>query len=243
MTKIILSLVILFAFGCNEVQYVDTTPPAIPRGIDALSLENAVEITWIPNTEPDLRGYNVWVSDRYDGRYQFLASVHEPIYLDRTARNGRTSYYAVSALDFDGNESSLSSDVASATPRPEGFGVRLTDYRSAPSLAGYDFSTYSIGPFDDAFTDFFFERFNDRFSLNVWDDTDIQDMGYTTSLDEIRKAPLSGWSPSGSVEAIPGHTYVIWTWDNHFAKVRIRMLNPVVYYLIGHIRLPKETQH
>jgi hypothetical protein len=218
----LLSFVLL---SCNEVLHVDNTPPTTPRGLNALSLENAVELTWYPNSEPDLAGYNVWLSDRYDGRYQYLATTPDPRYMDVTARNGRTYYYAVTAFDFDRNESPLSLDIAAATPRPEGFGVQLSDYRTAPSLAGYDFSTYSIGSYDDVLTDFFFELFSGRFYLNVWDDTDIQDMGYTDSFDEIRKAPMTGWSPSGSVEAIPGHTYVIWTWDNHYAKVRVRSVS------------------
>ena len=49
----------------------------------------------------------------------------------------------------------------------------------------------------------------------------IQDFGYTESLDEITYAPEYGWSPTGVVEAILGHTYVFWTWDNHFAKFRV----------------------
>ena len=30
-----------------------------------------------------------------------------------------------------------------------------------------------------------------------------------------------GWSPSGTVEAVVGHNYVVWTRDNHFAKFRV----------------------
>ncbi|MEO0156993.1 MAG: hypothetical protein ABIL07_07755, partial [candidate division WOR-3 bacterium] len=50
--------------------------------------------------------------------------------------------------------------------------------------------------------------------------------GYTASFDEIGYAPDDGWSPTGIVEAIVGHTYVIWTWDNHFAKIRVASLKP-----------------
>ncbi len=224
MTKYLLAAT-FFLIGCNEVYQVDTTAPAPPRGVQILALDNAVQITWMRNTEPDIAGYNVWVSERYDGRYSFLGSTGDIIYVDYNARNGVTYYYAVSAYDYDRNESALSRELATATPRPEGYGVQLSDYRTAPVSAGYDFSTYSIGRFDDDYTDMFFEHFNGRYYLNVWSDTDIQDMGYTTTLDEITKAPTSGWSPSRSVEAIPGHTYVVWTWDNHYAKVRVRSVN------------------
>jgi len=110
------------------------------------------------------------------------------------------------------------------------YGV-MYDYHVFPSTAGYDFSTYSIGQYDDDFTDFFFENYNSRFYLNVWSDTDIQDMGYSNSLDEISVAPESGWSPSRYTEAIEGHTYVIWTWDDHYAKVLVKSItsNSVVF--------------
>lgn len=50
-------------------------------------------------------------------------------------------------------------------------------------------------------------------------------MGYTVNLDEISVAPEAGWSPTKDAHLIAGHTYVIWTFDNHFAKVRIREIS------------------
>jgi hypothetical protein len=221
---ILLSVMVLAA-GCDNVAEIDRTPPAAPRGIRTVSLDNAVEITWLPNTEPDLAGYRIWTSDRYNGRYQLIGDTRNTRFVDRGARNGTTYYYALSAYDLNGNESDLSEEVVYDTPRPEGYGVRLSNYRTAPLTAGYDFSTYSVGRYDDEFTDFFFESFNGRNYLNVWNDTDIQDMGYTRNLYEISVAPTQGWSPSKSAEAIVGHTYVIWTWDDHYAKVRVREVN------------------
>jgi len=187
-------------------------------------MDNAVELTWLHNTEPDLAGYNVWVSDGYDGDYHLLGSTDRNLFVDHGATNGVRSYYGVTAYDFEGNESDISRDVVYATRRPEGYGIQLDNYRTFPSTAGYDFSTYSVGNYEDQYTDVFFEVYNGYAYLNVWTDTDIQDMGYTQSLYEISTAPSSGWSPSKSVEAIVGHTYVIWTWDDHYAKIRVREL-------------------
>ncbi len=50
-------------------------------------------------------------------------------------------------------------------------------------------------------------------------------MGYTDSFDDITYAPETGWSIYDFVEAIDGHTYVIKTWDNNFAKVRVTLLD------------------
>ena len=43
-------------------------------------------------------------------------------------------------------------------------------------------------------------------------------------VDDIPFAPTSGWSPTKDAVATVGHTYVIWTWDNHFAKIRISQI-------------------
>jgi hypothetical protein len=56
--------------------------------------------------------------------------------------------------------------------------------------------------------------------------TDIQDAGYASSLDAVDFAPNAGWSPTGSVELIVGHCYVVWTRDDHYAKFRVTEIRP-----------------
>ena len=221
MKTTMLTLLAVLTFGCREFVEIDTTPPASPRNISALALDNEVQLEWMRNTENDLAGYNVWSSNRYDGRYELLGTTTSTTFSDLRARNGNTYFYAVSAFDHSENESDLSYQEVFGTPRPEGFNVPLFETSSVPEKAGYDFSSYTVGRFDDRFTDVFYERKNEASYLSVWSDTDVQDMGYTTSFDEIRAAPSTGWSPSRRAEVIAGHTYVVWTWDNHFAKVRI----------------------
>lgn len=220
--SVVLFSVILALTGCDETDQLDTVAPAPPRGISTVSLDNSVEIFWLANTEPDVAGYHVWISDQYDGRYELLASTSEPRFLDVGAVNGVTAYYAISAYDFHKNESDLSSDVAYDTPRPEGYNVLITEFTADPTRSGYDFSTYSVGNYNDDYTDVFFEFTPTQARFLVWSDTDIQDMGYTGTLDDISSAPVNGWAPSRSAEVIPGHTYVIWTWDDHYAKVRVK---------------------
>ena len=62
--------------------------------------------------------------------------------------------------------------------------------------------------------------------MNVYTDTDIQDLGYTHSLLDIKVAPASGWSPTHDVRLYVGHTYVVWTHDDHYAKFRVTSLSP-----------------
>jgi hypothetical protein len=208
--------------GCDKELDIDTTPPPPPQGIRTISLDNAVELQWLASQAEDVKGYKVWVSDQYDGRYTLIASVSATQLVDYGAVNGVTYYYAVSAYDFNDNESALSKEVVYDTPRPEGYGVALFDYQISPHVAGYDFSQYTILGYDDKNTDFFFENSNGRFFIIVWNDSEIQDMGYTESLDEISASPVQGWAPSKSAEAIVGHTYIIRTWNEHYAKVRVK---------------------
>jgi hypothetical protein len=46
-------------------------------------------------------------------------------------------------------------------------------------------------------------------------------MGFTESFDDIDYAPQTGWSENGWAEIIAGHTYVVWTRDLHYAKLRV----------------------
>ncbi len=230
-------LVTTFLFsGCKDFKsYYDNVPPAPPRNVKTFVGDNMVEITWSYNTERDIAGYNVYYSDSYWGEYVLIGSTEYNSYVDYEAENGVKYYYAVAAYDYNGNESELSYDEVYGVARPEGINQKMYDYNRFPEISGYDFSEYAVVPFDensDQFTaDMFFENYDGVLYINVWEDTDIQDMGYTSDLYEITEAPLSGWVPLNEgenvkyVEAVAGHTYVIWTWDNHFAKIRIKDIN------------------
>jgi hypothetical protein len=229
MKPLLLTLIFsFFILGCDEVIKIDTTPPPPPQGIVSISLDEAVELQWLPSQADDVQGYNVWVSDSYDGSYSLIASVSTTNFIDAGINNGETYYYAVSAYDYDDNESSLSKDVVYDTPRPEGYNVILSDYRTFPNSAGYDFSQFTTLSYDDVNADFFFENASGKFNFIIWDDNDncgIQDMGYTSTLDDISYSPIHGWAPSNTVEAILGHTYIVRTWNDHYAKVRVTDVN------------------
>ncbi len=217
---------LVFVTGCKAPNGVDTIAPYPPQGLGTISLDNAVQIDWLPSQDANVDGYNIWRNLAPTGRFVMIGSTSQTYYVDATANNGTTYYYRVSAFDVAGNESEMSLEVVHDTPRPEGYGVQLSDAGTVPALGGYDFSAYSVERYDDTVTDVFFERAGGVNYLDVWSDTDIQDMGYTTSLDEITAAPSNGWAPSKSVEAIAGHTYVVWTWDDHYAKMYVTSVSP-----------------
>ena len=216
----------LFLIGCTNDNFYenDYDPPAAPRGVEVLNGDNLVEIYWKPNKESDLAGYNIYYSYSYSGKYFYIGSTKNTYFIDDGANNGTKYYYAVTAYDYNHNESDLSVDVVYATPRPEGFNQALFDYRRFPNTSGYSFSKYKVYPYNDLNTDFYFENYNDTLYFVVYDDSDIQDMGPTKDIYDISFAPLHGWSNTKDVFVKAGHTYIVWTWDNHFAKVRVKAL-------------------
>jgi hypothetical protein len=221
------TILLLYLAGCdvNEPEYVvDNVPPAPPNGVQALNGDNRVDLYWNENREPDLAGYNIYYSDSYDGKYYIIGSSPYANFTDYDAINGEKYYYAVTAYDYNGNESDLSRDVVYSTARPEGFDQSIFDYRRFPNNSGYSFALYSVVAYDSLDTDFFFENYQGTFYLDVYNDTDIQDMGQTNDIYDIPFAPTSGWSTTKDAVAIVGHTYVIWTWNNHYAKIRISQI-------------------
>lgn len=213
--------------GCFvDINHPDNTPPSPPTGLSTATGDNFIELFWKENPERDVAGYNVFASSTYDGRYELIGSSETPYFLDNDAVNGNMYYYAVTAYDYEGNESELSKDVAYDIPRPEGYDVQLNDYHLYPGLAGYDFSGYAVVRYDDDNADMYMENYNGVIYMNVRTDTDIQDMGVTGSILDIGSAPTDGWSQTHDVVLKAGHTYVVWTWDDHYAKFRVHTLSP-----------------
>jgi len=217
----------LVSAGCHDwIHELDLNPPSPPIGLRTATGDNFIELFWNANREPDVAGYNIYVSSSYDGRYECIGTSGRPYYADEGARNGSVYYYAVTALDDAGNESDLSRDVAYDIPRPEGYDVMLTSYPATPVEAGYDFSGYAVVPFNSKAADMYFEYSSGVPYMNVGTDTDIQDVGSTQSILDVGTAPSSGWSPTHDVRMVAGHTYVVWTWDDHYAKFRVKGLSP-----------------
>lgn len=219
---------VLLLAGCDvhDPYYYDNVPPAPPGNVYIINGDNRVDIVWSRNTEPDVAGYNVYYSYSYDGKYTLLGSTTNDYFVDYGAGNGTRYYYGIAAYDYNGNESELSPDVVYATPRPEGYNQAIFDYLNFPENSGYSFTTYSPVPYDDLQSDFYFEYFEGGYYLNVWKDTDILDAGPTTDILDVPFAPSSGWNPDKYAAVFPGHTYIIWTWDNHYAKVRVSSVTP-----------------
>jgi hypothetical protein len=216
--------------GCHDSRTGprrDLTPPSAPRGVYSVTGDRQVWLHWDQNPETDVVQYRI-----YEGpcarscSYLQIGSTTALSFEVNGLINGQTRYFAVAAVDRAGNESDLSYDTVFDTPRPEGFGLYIASVQADADHSGYDFSRYDVAPFDDPDIDILFTQGNGTLWFEApFVDTDIQDMGPTSTLDDIDWAPSEGWSPSGTVEAIPGHAYVVWTWDNHYAKFRVVSAN------------------
>jgi hypothetical protein len=212
-----------FTSGCDEHHFrSDCGEPLAPVGVYSVTGDGRVTVYWIPVDEDAIDDFVVYRARSLNGTYYELGHTGRDYFVDRDARNGETYFYAVAALNYCGDESGLSREVAQDTPRPEGFAARLFDANGNDWVrSGWDFSAYRTVPWDHLNTDVYLV-FSDGVPYLVAADvdTDIQDAGYAR-FDDITWAPDGGWSPTGTAEAIEGHTYVIWTRDNHFAKARV----------------------
>jgi hypothetical protein len=210
--------------GCYDetVHVRDPYPPRAPSGVYSVTGDERVTIYWDENPEEDLAGYNVYWNDEPTGRFELVATTRKTWYTDEDVRNGTTYYYTVSAVDDWGNESELSREDVHDTPRPEGFDLILYTVDSDDeALSGYDFSRFQRTWWDEPLADVFVTRVNGRFYLNAGKvRTDLQDAGFVPLVD-VDWAPEGGWIEQGRVELVEGHSYVVWTWDNHFAKVEV----------------------
>ena len=99
-----------------EVTARDVFPPARPQNVRAIAVPGAVEISWSPNAEPDLAGYNLYRSLN-EGRGNSFSKLNAeplpiPVFRDPTITSGLRYTYHVTAIDKSGNESLPSDDVS-----------------------------------------------------------------------------------------------------------------------------------
>jgi hypothetical protein len=108
-----------------RVDVVDLFPPAVPQGLAAVATagENgnppAIDLSWQPDTDPDLAGYFVY---RHEGNAWQRISPAQPVvgpgFHDANVQPGRAYDYAVSAVSQNGRESARSADAQETVSGP-----------------------------------------------------------------------------------------------------------------------------
>jgi hypothetical protein len=234
-------LIASFAFisSCEQEKIVEVPvevpadcPPSAPRGVYAVNLDGYVQICWYPNPEDDIVGYDIWKNDELFGTYEWIGTVDAEIpdpftyCFEYDSPNGDQFFYAVSAYNEANLLSDLSYEEVTGTPRPEGF-LRLYDASVHSDSCGYDFSSLSniAQECTDPSTDIAFDSTGgvNMFIVRM-PSVMIQDYGYTYSFDDINLAPELGWSPTGMVEVIESHCYMLRLGESdgqHYVKIWI----------------------
>jgi hypothetical protein len=218
---------LLAVMGCSDnTTNTVVAPPvdAVPYVVDGVySVTGDLQVTvyWRPNQESDINHYNVYRNFAQTGTFTLVGSAPGTSFIDGNVVNGTTYYYAVTAVDNAGQESpQLSYENVFDTPRPEGFNVSLTNSGTAPLTSGWDFSAALVRSSPPSLADIYYDTSGGVFLVLAAPGVDIQDAGYVPLVD-VDFAPPAGWSPDRSVEAIVGHSYLVFTADNHYAKFEV----------------------
>jgi len=99
----------------------DIFPPAVPTGVQAVSAGTApqpfIDLSWVPNTESDLAGYNVYRHEEGAAAVKINSElVKAPTYRDTAVQPGHRYFYSVDAVDVRGNESGSSEEASEVVP-------------------------------------------------------------------------------------------------------------------------------
>ncbi len=107
-----------------RIEATDVFPPAVPTGLAAVAtaaqdnLPASIDLSWQPDTEPDLAGYFVY--RREDAKPWKRISPAQPVvgpaFHDAGVEPGHTYHYAVSAVDQGGHESARSAEAEETAP-------------------------------------------------------------------------------------------------------------------------------
>ena len=106
-----------------EVFTKDIYPPAQPVGLQAvfssIGQKPFIDLTWAPNSDADLAGYNVFRRTEGGTDEAEPATGPDPVVPRRRIEPGKKYMYSVSAFDLRGNESPRSAEAEETVPNKE----------------------------------------------------------------------------------------------------------------------------
>ena len=105
------TLTIQDEYGKVWTHNFELTKPSIPTILDFVGYETAIDVIWGPNTDSDLKGYNVYRSDDTSGTYEKVNNrlIEGTSYFQDTGLQiEKIYYYKVTAVDKSANESNMS---------------------------------------------------------------------------------------------------------------------------------------
>jgi len=90
--------------------------PTVPSGLNAKGYDRHIDLTWTPSNDAALRYYKIYRS--FDGKKYTPVAIQKGSvtrYEDFLGESGRPSFYKISAVDVNYEESPLSAEVEAAT--------------------------------------------------------------------------------------------------------------------------------
>jgi hypothetical protein len=101
----------------------DVFPPAVPTGLQAVfsgvGQKPFIDMTWAPNLEADLAGYNVYRHEAGTFAVKINSElVKTPSFRDSGVEAGHEYFYSLSSVDQRGNESGRSEETSERVPTP-----------------------------------------------------------------------------------------------------------------------------
>jgi len=87
-----------------------------PSGLNAKAYDRHIDLTWTPSNDADLRYYKIYRS--FDGKKYTPVAIQKgrsTRYEDFLGESGKTSFYKISAVDVNYDESPLSAEAEAAT--------------------------------------------------------------------------------------------------------------------------------
>jgi hypothetical protein len=140
----VFTLLIRDDYGTLDSLEIDMAPPDSVDGVNGTGAISSIQLRWSPNTEPDLRGYNVYRGDSESGPFSRVND-HAIESASRYQDNGLDPlseyFYQVAAQDTSGNEGPPSTVVCLSTaPRLlDGWPVTVAvESSSSPVVADLD---------------------------------------------------------------------------------------------------------
>ncbi|UCF79682.1 MAG: hypothetical protein JSW03_05430 [Candidatus Eiseniibacteriota bacterium] len=101
----------------DSVPYSDEIPPGPVAGLSAWTVDEGINLSWMPSPDADVVGYYVYRSiDAQDFNAITSTPLSQVSYLDTNVLAGVTYYYSVTAVDDADNESPISQSVSATAP-------------------------------------------------------------------------------------------------------------------------------
>lgn len=129
---------------------LDTTPPLPPQSLRAVIANQAINLSWQRNNEPDLSGYRIYRKTHTDTSFRKLSSLQQSTYYqDYNILPDIQFSYAVTGVDISGNESGFSNIVSEAydVTGPQIYLAGYWDTRISSAFGGrLTFMAYVVEP-------------------------------------------------------------------------------------------------